>query len=280
MSSSLKRGVLSLLCLCLAFVAASCNRGGDGTGDKSVSWPELTRLDDVAYRAEGFARAGDLGTVRESLSDLLYAGKAVTPATIPANAADPQQVRTNLTDLTSLIDGLSPNELDDETLTQLVLGLHPVIEKLIEAVGMPHVHANEGPNDGFLHPIFDGEGKQVGTAEIKLHDDAGDLEVWLMRGGHGGEPWRLPLDTTLAIGFPDLGRTVTLAIRDRERNEDESGASTIQDGATAYFVFPGETGADAAWLMGEDFAAKAELSFADTTTGSFILRPHIHKEGH
>ena len=280
MSNSLNRGAISLLCLCLAVVATSCNRGGDGTGDDSVSWPELTRLDDIAYRAEGFARAGDLSTVSESLSDLLDAGKAVTPATIPANAADPQQVQANLTDLTSLIDGLSASELDDQTLTQLVLGLHPVIEKLIQAVGMPHVHANEGPNDGFLHPIFDGAGKQIGTAEIKLHDDAGDLEVWLMRGGHGGEPWRLPIDTTLALGFPDLGQTVMLAVRDRARNEDESGASTIQDGATAYFVFPGETGADAAWLMGEDFAAKAELRFADSSTGSFVLRPHIHKEGH
>ncbi len=282
MTDSLKSGVFSLLCLCLALIAGSCKRGGAGagTGDEPVSWPELTRLDEVAYRVDGFARAGDLASVRESLSDLLDAGRAVTPATIPSNAADTQQIRTILTDLTSLIDGLSSNELDKESLATLVLGLHPVIEKLIEAVGMPHVHANEGPNDGFLHPVFDTEGKQVGTAEIKLHDDAGDLEVWLTRGGHGGEPWRLPLDTTLELDFPGLGQKVTLAVRDRERNEDESGASTIHEGATAYFVFPGETGADASWLKGEDFAAKAELGFAAATTGSFVLRPHAHEDGH
>lgn len=276
MNDFLKGRAWFLLSLCLALVASSCKRDGGGSGEP-VSWPELNQLDEVAYRAEGFVRVGDFVTVRESFSELLEAGKAVTPATMPANAADPQQVETILADLTSLVDGLS-SDLDDQALGTLVLGLHPVIEKLIKSAGMPHIHANEGPNDGFLHPIFDGEGKQVGTAEVKLHDDAGDLEVWLTRGGHGGDPWRLPLDTTLALQFSDLGRAVVLAVRDRERNEDESGASTIQDGMTAYFVFPGESGADPSWLTGADFAAKAELQFGESTTGSFILRPHIHKE--
>ena len=74
-----------------------------------------------------------------------------------------------------------------------------------------------------------------------------------------------------------FGQSVSLAIRNREKNEDESGASTIKDGATAYFVFPGESGADASWLMGADFAAKADLGFEGHTTGSFVLRPHIHR---
>ena len=280
MSQIVSRGVLPLLCLSLAVVASSCKRGGNtgpGAGEE-VSWPELNRFDELAYRADGLARTGDLPAVRESLSELLEAGKAVSPASTPSNAADPQQVETILSDLASLIGGLSADP-DDESLKNLVLGLHPVVESLLKAAGMPHVHANEGPNSGFLHPIFDTDGKQMGTAEIKLHDDAGDIEVWLTRGGHGGEPWRLPLDTTLSLKLPDLGKEVTLAVRDQERNEDESGASTIQDGATAYFVFPGETGADASWLTGVDFAAKAELSFAEATTGTLVLRPHIHKEG-
>ncbi len=281
MTNPLNGGVAPLFCLCLSLIATSCKRNGtgSGTGDQPVSWPELARFDEVAYRADGLARAGDLASVRESLSGLLKAGEAVTPVTVPPDVADPQQVETILADLHNLVEGLS-SELDDESLGALVLGLHPVIENLMRAAGMPHIHANEGPNDGFLHPVFDSGGKQVGTAEIKLHDDAGDLEVWLTRGGHGGEPWRLSLDTTLALDFPDLGKTLTLAVRDRERNEDESGAPTIHEGATAYFVFPGETGADASWLTGEDFAAKAELRFAGATTGSVVLRPHIHEGGH
>ena len=242
-----------------------------------VSWPEITRFDDIAFRADGFTRVEDLSAVRELLDELLEAGKAVTTDTIPPNVADAQQVELLLGDLTNLISDLGADELDDASLEDLVLGLHPVIATLIDAAGMPHIHANEGPNSGFLFPVFGVEGKQTGTIEIKLHDDAGDLEVWLKRGGYEGEPWRLPLETTLTLDFPSEGKKVTLAVRDLERNEDESGESTIFEGVTDYFVFPAETGIDASWLMGPDFAAKVELSFAGATTGSFVLRPHVHR---
>lgn len=264
-----------LLLFCLTLLTTACTR--DEAGETPVSWPELARFDEVAYRADGFARTGDLATVESMRAELLETGKAVTPATVPANAADPRQAKTILADLTNLIDGLS-NTTDPESTATLVLGLHPVIEKLMDAAGMPHIHANEGPNSGFLQPVFDAEGTQVGTAEIKLHDDAGDVEVWLTHGGFGGEPWRLSVDTTLVLTFPDLEQEVTLAVRDRVRNEDESGAATVVDATTNYFLFPGETGVDASWLMGEDFAALAELRIAEATTGPFILRPHVHRE--
>ena len=44
------------------------------------------------------------------------------------------------------------------------------------------------------------------------------------------------------------------------------------------FRFPADTGVDASWLMGSEFAAKAELGFGTETTGSFVLRPHVHRE--
>ena len=273
--SQFKFGVL--FCLGLVLIGSSCKRSGTEPSDEPVAWPEIAHFDDVAFMADGYARVGDIAAVRESHAELLKAGKAVTPATVPANAAEPEEIELVLGDLTSLVDGLAAKELDDTSLTNLVLGLHPVIAKLIEAAGMPHVHANEGPHSGFLFPAFDGEGKQVGTIEIKLHDDAGDLEIWLTRGGHGGTPWRLPLGTTLSLDFPASEKKVTLTVRNRERNEDESGASTILEGTTDYFVFPGESGADASWLMGADFAAKVELRFGDATTGTFVLRPHVHR---
>ncbi len=272
-----KCGVLCLICLALSLMVSSCKRDGVGTGDTPVTWPELVQFDEVAFLADGLVRVGDLAAVRESYSELLEAGRKVTVATVPHNAADPQQVEAILGDLDSIISGLETQKLDDDSLKPLVLGLHPVIAKLIEAAGMPHVHANEGPNSGFLFPVFDDGGEQVGTIEIKLHDDAGDLEVWLTRGGYGGEPWRQPLDTTLSLNFHGRDQQLTLAVRDRERNEDESGASTIHQGSTDYFVFPGNSGSDASWLMGADFAAKVELRFTAATTGTFILRPHVHR---
>ena len=265
--------------IALSLSAISCDRNNTGYIEEGeVTWPEITQFDDIAFRADGLLRVKDLDAARAMHDELLNAGLALDPSNIPANVANPQQVDFILGDLVSLVNGISKAGPNDPAYETLILGLHPLIAKLIEAAGMPHIHANEGPNSGFLHPVFDKEGMQVGTMEIKLHDDAGDLEVWLKKGGYDGDPWRLPLDSILTLNFPALERTVSLAVRDRERNQDESGTSTIYEGKTDYFVFPGETNSDASWLMGPDFAAKVELSFEDKTTSLFVLRPHIHRK--
>ncbi len=188
------------------------------------------------------------------------------------NAKEPYQVRQLIGDVSNLLDGLAAADLPDELLFPLAEGLHPVAEVLIEAAGMPHIHDSEGPNGGCLHAVFGPDGTQTGTAEIKLHDDAGDVEIWLTRDGRGGESWDLPVATTLAMPFPALDREITLAVRDHTENSDESGQATVRAGATNYFVFPGGTGADASWLNGTDFVAKAELLFGGSTTGAIILR--------
>ena len=256
----------------------SCERSDIQNENETVSWPEITQFDNLAFQADGLVRVKDLSAVRELHAELLAAGLAVTSDSIPPNAANPQEIELLLGDLENLVTSLKDDDLDKLTLGNLVLGLHPVIAKLIEAAGMPHIHANEGTNGGFLYPIFDDNGKQTGTVEIKLHDDAGDLEVWLKRGGYEGDPWLVPSKTVLTLNFPALNKRLILAVRDHERNEDESGASTIVEGNTNYFVFPGATETDATWLMGADFAAKGELIFENTTTGLFVLRPHIHRE--
>ena len=272
-SAAVSGGAGALLLLLFGLFVSAC--GGEEAAEEAVSWPELVAFDEIAYVADGYARTGDLSAVVSARTELLETGRLVTTATIPSNAADRSQVEATLGDLRSLVEGLAGDQ-DEEALSSLVLGMHPVIEELMKAAGMPHVHANEGPKGGFRFPVFGADGQQVGTAEIKLHDDAGDLEVWLTRGGHGGDPWRLPVGQTLALSFSDLERDVTLAVRDAERNEDESGAATVVDGTTDDFVFPGSTDADASWLMGADFAAKVELRVEEATTGSFVLRPHVH----
>ncbi|MEM9015649.1 MAG: hypothetical protein AAGC68_01450 [Verrucomicrobiota bacterium] len=257
----------------------SCEVGKvNTTEDETVSWPELVAFDELAYRAEGLAKIKDRDGILGQRPALLEAGSAVSPESVPNNVKNPEQVRQLLGDLSSLIDGIAKSDISDATLFSLVEGLHPVVASLIKAAGMPHLHTNEGPNDGSLHPVFGGDGEQVGTAEIKLHDDAGDIEVWLTSGGHGGPPWDLPTDSVLILTFPDLGKQIDLAVRDSTENRDEEGNGTVRDGATNYFVFPGETGADASWLMGREFAAKAILDLEAASTGDIILRPHVHHE--
>ena len=270
--------ILSSCLLFYVLACTSCEKSVSRSNEDIVAWPEITRFDDLAFRADGLVRVEDLAAVRDMLVDLLKAGDSIKTSTIPQNVANPEQVELFLADLLNLIQNLGDKNLDDLTLKNLILGLHPVIEKIIVAAEMPHIHANEGSNSGFLFPIFGPEKKQVGTAEIKLHDDAGDIEVWLMKGGYGGEPWLIPSISVLSLEFPGLNQKISLSVRDHNHNQDESGTSTIVNGKTNYFVFPGESGVDPSWLIGADFAAKGELIFLDNTTGSFVLRPHVHRE--
>ncbi len=265
----------SFLLISLTCWICSCERqAGSGA---AVEWPELVAFDELAYQMEGHAKIKDAEGIRGMLGPLLDSGRAVSIDTMPSNVANQPMVEQTLGDLTSLVGGLGSESVPDEELFSLVEGLHPVVEALIEAAGMPHIHANEGPNGGYLHPVFGTNGDQAGTVEIKLHDDAGDIEVWLTRQGHGGPVWDLPVDSRIKLHFPDLKKQVQLAVRDAEENRDESGQITVREGATNYFVFPGETGADASWLMGADFAAKVAMNF-DGALSEFILRPHVHAE--
>ncbi len=125
------------------------------------------------------------------------------------------------------------------------------------------------------------DGSTVGHVELALHDDAGDLELRLTKDADGHEPLDLPLDTAIevAIGEGAAARTVVLRARDTDTNPDESGATTVRSGKTNYFVFPGETGADASWLKGPSFRAPATLrvpSASGTWTASLTLVPHKH----
>lgn len=140
-----------------------------------------------------------------------------------------------------------------------------------------HVHT---PHLGVMAPFSDGE-QTLGVAELKLHDDKGDLELWLTRDEEGTQPFDLPLDSVITVTFPGLdNKAVELRVRNRERNEDEDGKGNIRDGATNYFIFPGDSGEDASFLQGKTFAADVTVSFAgeerEWTTPVFELRPHVH----
>lgn len=120
----------------------------------------------------------------------------------------------------------------------------------------------------------------AGFVELKLHDDKGDLELWLTKDEAGTRPYDLPIGTTVTVTFPNLGKTVELKVRNAEKNEDEEGNGNIRKGKTNYFIFPGDTGADASFLIGKKFSADAIVSFSiergDYTTTPFKLRPHTH----
>lgn len=138
-----------------------------------------------------------------------------------------------------------------------------------------------GPHTGLVVPLKGTDGSTA-YAELKLHDDKGDLEIWLARDAAITEPLDINLDSVIAVAFPELDKNTELRVRNREKNEDEDGNPNIRGGLTHYFIFPGETGADASWLVGE-FRSQAVIRFTDGALGyesePFTLVPHAHGEG-
>lgn len=147
--------------------------------------------------------------------------------------------------------------------------------------GQHHHHDHEhSPHDGVMEPFRAGQEK-AGYVELKLHDDKGDLELWLTKDKDGKEPFDLPLNSVLTVTFPTLdAKTVELKIRNDKKNEDEDGQGNIREKKTNYFIFPGDTKADASFLKGKDFKKKVRVLFksggVDYKTPLFELRPHSH----
>lgn len=119
--------------------------------------------------------------------------------------------------------------------------------------------------------------------ELKLHDDKGDLELWLYRDLKEVTPFDLPLGTSIQAEFPEMSRTVTLGVRNREQNEDEGGQPNVRAGKTNYFIFPGDSGQDPSRLQGRTFLSSVKISFAADgvawASASFLLVPHAHADG-
>lgn len=147
-----------------------------------------------------------------------------------------------------------------------------------------HGHAHT-PHDGMIAPLQDQAGAAVGFAELKLHDDKGDLELWLAKDQAISLPLDLPVDSEVEVSFSDVGgKTAVLRARNKVQNEDEDGTPNLRDGKTNYFIFPGDSGQDPTWLMGAEFKSAVQLTFtADGktyTSEEFVLVPHTHADGH
>jgi len=144
--------------------------------------------------------------------------------------------------------------------------------------GHGHEHV-EGPHHG-VPATFKG-GETTGHLELKLHDDKGDLELWLAEDAAYGRPFDLPLDAAIEIEFVDVdGQKVMLRPRNKTKNEDEDGTSNVRDGKTNYFIFPSQEGEDATWLQGKQFQSIVVVRFSrggqTFVSEEFVAKPHVH----
>jgi hypothetical protein len=126
------------LCTC-AFLYLSAAL--TASADEVVKWPNLKKLDDLAEKCEGLSDARDIAGLRQVSAATKTAAIAVEKDEIPAAAKDKARVKTLLGDLKSVTDSLTdPKTQDGEELLGLLAGVHPIVEQLMEASGMPHVH--------------------------------------------------------------------------------------------------------------------------------------------
>jgi hypothetical protein len=147
----------------------------------------------------------------------------------------------------------------------------------------------EPRSDGILSVFKAAQDAAFGAfLELKLHGDAGDLELWLYQGfevsnwsASGGkpDPFDVPKETVVKLTFPTHGgKSIELRVRNADKNEDEEGTPTMRDGRTNYFIFPGESGQDPEWLMGEKWRGLVTIAFeADGKSylaEPFVLVPH------
>ena len=110
----------------------------------TVQWPALKQLDDLAERCEALCDQKDVAALRQIASTVKTAAITVTHDTLPAGAKQPAEVRTLQGDLANLADSIhDPAKQDGAELMAILAGVHPIVEKLMEAAGMPHVHENE-----------------------------------------------------------------------------------------------------------------------------------------
>ena len=145
-------------------------------------------------------------------------------------------------------------------------------------------------NDGILS-VFKAVDAPAGGApmflELKLHGDAGDLELflyerfpisdWKTKGKPA--PFDIPKDSVVTLTFPSHeNKSVELRVRNDKENEDEDGKPNMRGNGTNYFIFPGESGQDPEWLKGEKARYNVTVTFQANgksyAADPFVLVPH------
>jgi hypothetical protein len=209
-------------------------------------------------------------------------GKVVAPMTVVMQPVDPADGKAaefvgtdpgiaNVADFAGSVSG----EIDGK----------PAMGEFSESGdGSGHGHAHS-PHDGVVAALQDQDGAAVGFVELKLHDDKGDLELWIAKDDGITQPLDLPVSSEITAKFLDAEeKTVVLRVRNEVQNEDEEGTPNLRDGMTNYFIFPGDSGQDPRWLIGADFRSSVQLTVeADGktyTSEELVLVPHTHAAGH
>lgn len=128
----------------LAGVMLQLAMGRAAHGEDVVQWPALKKLDVLAEKCEALGDQKNIAGLRKIAPAVKAAAALVAKDAVPMNAKQPDAVRVLQGDLRSLADAIvDPEKQDGEELAAILAGIHPVVEKLMEAAGLPHVHESD-----------------------------------------------------------------------------------------------------------------------------------------
>jgi len=127
-------GILSLFLIALLKAQA---------GDAPTRWPHLRELDEFAEHAEKFVEQKDPTRLRGLLPALIQKARQVADDPLPVDAPQAKQAKALQQDLRDLATALSAAGLSDQQIMELAEGLHPIVEKMMETAGLPHVHDDD-----------------------------------------------------------------------------------------------------------------------------------------
>lgn len=124
--------------------------------DEVVSWTSLSELDEISIAVEHAAAEHQHDEQKVLLK---RAGKLISEVqtSVPDNAKNTEQVAVLVKDLSALSTQIdSIDTLGHEELDTLSKAIHPIVAKLMETAGVPHVHAKEeSAHDGHDHHDHD-----------------------------------------------------------------------------------------------------------------------------
>ena len=131
------RNVLACVLFLLFTVLAS-------RGETVVKWDALKKLDVLAEKCEALSEQKNIAELRKIAPEVKKAAAVVAADKLPDGAKQPAQVKILQDDLKNLTDAITdPEKQDGEELAAILAGVHPVVEKLMETSGVPHVHEEE-----------------------------------------------------------------------------------------------------------------------------------------
>jgi len=144
---------VTLACLLCASQTA-CNSGRDSgeaenkplsQNSPGIQWESLHDLDELAEQAEEAGGQGDAAALNDLANKIRPIALRVASDTLPTGVHDPNQVQILQQDLRNLAANLPDEHLPipETDLRQTLKAFHPIVEHLMEAAGMPHVHEHE-----------------------------------------------------------------------------------------------------------------------------------------